>query len=220
MALRPLLDSWREQRNDARQLLIRELDSDSYRRWVEEYREFVRREGAGVADVSPTRPHRIRDRAAVAGHGGVRGGSGLRAGHALGGRRDAPRPADRGKVASLHARVHPRDARAGRRCADHEDRRAPGPSRCSCTMPTSPPAMARTFLVENAGRLTTTQSAAIGRFLVDREKELARLRRTVGPAWRGVAGARSDSAARSDGGLAPTLRASPVGRATFVAGTS
>jgi hypothetical protein len=48
--------------------------------------------------------------------------------------------------------------------------------------------MARNFLVENAGRVSALESAAIGRFLVDREREVARLRRTVGPVWRGVAG--------------------------------
>ena len=48
--------------------------------------------------------------------------------------------------------------------------------------------MTRTFLVEQAGDLSSLESAAIGRYLVDREKEVARLRRTVGVTWRGVAG--------------------------------
>ena len=48
--------------------------------------------------------------------------------------------------------------------------------------------MARSFLVENAGGLSTLESAAIGRYLVSREREVARLRRTVGGPWRGVAG--------------------------------
>ena len=48
--------------------------------------------------------------------------------------------------------------------------------------------MARSFLVENAGGLSTLEGAAIGRYLVSREKEVARLRRTVGGPWRGVAG--------------------------------
>jgi CHAD domain-containing protein len=48
--------------------------------------------------------------------------------------------------------------------------------------------LARTFLVEHAGDLSARESAAIGRFLVDRERETARLRRTVGIPWRGVAG--------------------------------
>ena len=39
-----------------------------------------------------------------------------------------------------------------------------------------------------AASLSTRESAAIGRYLVDRERETARLRRTVGVPWRGVAG--------------------------------
>ena len=50
--------------------------------------------------------------------------------------------------------------------------------------------MTRTFLVEHAGDLSAAESAAIGRYLVDREKEVARLRRTIGRPWRGVAGLR------------------------------
>ena len=45
--------------------------------------------------------------------------------------------------------------------------------------------LARGFLVEHAGDLTEVESAAIGRYLVDRERSLAKLRRTVGT---GVAG--------------------------------
>ena len=48
--------------------------------------------------------------------------------------------------------------------------------------------MARTFLVEHAGDLSQLENAAIGRYLVNRERDVARLRRGVGPAWRGVAG--------------------------------
>ena len=42
---------------------IRELDSDGYRRWVDDYRDFVRTEGAGVLPVGPVQPHRVRDTA-------------------------------------------------------------------------------------------------------------------------------------------------------------
>jgi CHAD domain-containing protein len=48
--------------------------------------------------------------------------------------------------------------------------------------------LARQFLVEHAGELDAAESAAIGRFLMAREADRARLRRTIGPAWRGVAG--------------------------------
>ncbi|MBA3235295.1 MAG: CHAD domain-containing protein, partial [Chloroflexi bacterium] len=48
--------------------------------------------------------------------------------------------------------------------------------------------MARTFLVEHAGDLSTLESAAIGRYLVSREREVVRLRRSIGTRWRGIAG--------------------------------
>ncbi len=41
--------------------MIRELDSDRYRRWVDDYRDFVRTDGAGVLPVGPVQPHRVRD---------------------------------------------------------------------------------------------------------------------------------------------------------------
>jgi CHAD domain-containing protein len=48
--------------------------------------------------------------------------------------------------------------------------------------------MARTFLVEHAAQLSAAETAAIGRYLVDREREVTRLRRTIGATWRRVAG--------------------------------
>jgi CHAD domain-containing protein len=48
--------------------------------------------------------------------------------------------------------------------------------------------LARSFLVEHAADLTEEQTAAIGRYLIERERELARLRRSVGGPWRRVAG--------------------------------
>ena len=50
--------------------------------------------------------------------------------------------------------------------------------------------MTRTFLVDHSGSLSSAESAAIGRFLVHREREIARLRRSIGAPWRGVAGLR------------------------------
>ena len=54
-ALEPLLTDWREHRDDARVLLIRELDSDGYRRWVDDYRDFVRTEGVALMPVGADR---------------------------------------------------------------------------------------------------------------------------------------------------------------------
>src|SRR6185369_4644707 len=63
-ALEPLLGAWRTHRDDARILLVRELDSDGYRRWLDDYAEFVRHEGTAVVATGPTAPHRVRDTAA------------------------------------------------------------------------------------------------------------------------------------------------------------
>ena len=117
-ALEPLLADWRQHRDDARVLLIRELDSDGYRRWVDDYRDFVRTEGValmpGRSDPAASRP-RYRP---VADLGGVRAGPRLRAGPALGRCRDAPRAAHRREVAALHARIRPRGAGRRRGAAD------------------------------------------------------------------------------------------------------
>ena len=45
----------------------------------------------------------------------------------------------------------------------------------------------RGFLVQRAARLAEEESAAIGRYLMSREREMGRLRATVGTPWRGVA---------------------------------
>ena len=65
--------------------------------------------------------------------------------------------------------------------------------------------MARTFLVEHAGELSPLESAAIGRYLVSREREVARLRRTIGAPWRGVSGVTLPAHARAGrrGAVAP-----------------
>ena len=186
-ALEPLLSGWRTHRDDARKLLIRELDSDGYQRWLEDYGEFVRHEGLAVVAVAPTQPHRVRDTAAsqiLTAYEGVRAyepvlrwadvetlhelriaGKWLR--YTLEFVREALAP----EAANLIARVTAMQDHLGElNDADVTSH------------------MVRSFLVENAGGLSTIESAAIARYLVVREKDLARLRRTVGPTWRGVAG--------------------------------
>ncbi|MEA2613066.1 MAG: hypothetical protein QOI52_1025, partial [Chloroflexota bacterium] len=74
--LEPLLAAWRQHRDDARVLLLRELDSPAFRRWVDDYIDFVRTEGAAVVPVGPVQPHRVRDTAPSrvwAAYEGVRG---------------------------------------------------------------------------------------------------------------------------------------------------
>ena len=186
-AMEPLLADWRQHRDDARVLLVRELDSEGYRRWVDDYRDFVRTEGALVLPVGPTQPHRVRDTTASrvwAAYEQVRGyepvlrwadvetlhelriaGKWLR--YTLEFVREALGP----ESGQLIARVTALQDHLG--LMNDADVAA---------------SMARTFLVEHAGELSGPESAAIGRYLVSREREVGRLRRTIGAPWRGVAG--------------------------------
>jgi CHAD domain-containing protein len=186
-ALEPLLNDWRTHRDDARVLLIRELDSDGYRRWVDDYYDFVRTEGAAVLPVGPTQPHRIRDTTASriwAAYEQVRGYEPVLrwadvetlhelriAGKWLRYSLEFVREALGEDSAPLIAKVTALQDHLG--LMNDADVSA---------------SMARTFLVEHAGDLSQLEGAAIGRYLVSREREVARLRRSVGPAWRGVAG--------------------------------
>jgi CHAD domain-containing protein/adenylate cyclase class IV len=184
-ALEPLVRSWRVRRETAREVLVRELDSERYRRWLDGYLAFVQAEGQAVHAVGPTEPHRVRDTMPSrvwAAYENVRAyepvmrwadvatlhdlriaAKWLRytlefVREALG--RDAGPVIE--KVVALQDHIgwlHDADVAAG---------------------------LARGFLVEHAGDLTEQESAAIGRYLVDRERTLAKLRRTVGAPWRGV----------------------------------
>ena len=186
-ALEPLLRDWREHRDDARVLLVRELDSDAYRRWVDDYRDFVRTEGAGVLPVQPTQPHRVRDTAGsriwtayeqVRGYEPVLRWADVETLHELriAGKwlrytLEFVREALGDDAGPLIERVTALQDHLGLM----NDANVSG-------------SMARTFLVEHAGDLSELESAAIGRFLLSREREVARLRRSIGSSWRGVAG--------------------------------
>jgi CHAD domain-containing protein len=186
-ALEPLLADWRTHRDDARVLLVRELDSDGFRRWVDDYRDFVRTEGAAVRPVGPVEPHRIRDTTASrvwAAYEHVRGYEAVLrwadvetlhelriAGKWLRYTLEFVREALGDEAGPLIARVTALQDHLG--LMNDADVAA---------------SMARTFLVEHAGDLSPLENAAIGRYLVNRERDVTRLRRGVGPAWRGVAG--------------------------------
>ena len=186
-ALEPLLRDWREHRDDARVLLVRELDADDYRRWVDDYRDFVRTEGAGVLPVQPTQPHRVRDTAGsriwgayeqVRGYEPVLRWADVETLHELriAGKwlrytLEFVREALGDDAGPLIERVTALQDHLGLM----NDANVSG-------------SMARTFLVEHAGELSELESASIGRFLVTREREVARLHRSIGAPWRGVAG--------------------------------
>jgi CHAD domain-containing protein len=186
-ALEPLLAAWRLHREDARQLLMRELDSDGYRRWLDDYAEFVRHEGVAARPVVPTEPHRVRDTAASriqSAYEHVRSyepvlrwadvdtlhelrihGKWLR--YSMEFVREALGPEADGLIARVTALQDHLGLMKDADVAAH---------------------LARSFLVEHAGSISDVESGAIARYLVSREKEVARLHRTVGRSWRGVAG--------------------------------
>jgi CHAD domain-containing protein len=186
-ALEPLLADWRTHRDDARRLLVRELDSEGYRRWIDDYAEFVRQEGLAVLPVAPTQPHRVRDTAPsriLAAYEAVR----------------AYEPVLRwADVETLHEL---RIAAKRLRYTIEFVREALGPEAGllvervvvlqdhlgELNDANVTAHLVRSFLVGNAGTLSALESATIARYLVARERDVARLRRTVGGPWRGVAG--------------------------------
>jgi CHAD domain-containing protein/adenylate cyclase class IV len=186
-ALEPLLATWRTHRDDARLLLVRELDSDGYRRWLDDYAEFVRHEGVAARPFLPTEPHRVRDTA----------GSRIQAAYE---QVRAYEPVLRwADVETLHEL---RIAGKWLRYSLEFVRETLGPDGEALIARVTAlqdhlgllhdadvaAHLARDFLLDQAGSLSDAESAAIGRYLVNREREVGRLRRSVGAGWRGVAG--------------------------------
>ena len=188
-AIEPLLASWRQHRDDARRLLTRELDSPGYERFLDDYLDFVRTEGAAAMPVKAVEPHRIRDTAPSriwAAYEQVRTYE------------PVLRWAD---VTTLHdLRIASKWLRYSLEFVQETlgDESRPLIARVTDLQDhlgllndadvTS--SMTRTFLVEHSGTLSAAENAAIGRFLVHSEREMARLRRSIGAPWRGVAGLR------------------------------
>ena len=187
-AFEPLVAAWRDEREVARIVLLRELDSPDYVRLVEDYRLFVVSEGeAALAPASPVSPHRVRDTA----------GSRIWLAYERVRAYDSVlRWADIETVHQL------RIAAKWLRYTLEFFREALGPevdlliprvvalqdhlgllNDADVTI-----AMTRQFLVANAGTLSREETLGIGSYLAGREHELARLRRTMGLPWRGVSG--------------------------------
>jgi CHAD domain-containing protein len=186
-ALEPLIAALRRHRDDAHALLLRDLDAPAYGRFVDDYVDFVRTEGVGAKAVAPTVPYRVRETAPSriwAAYEHVRSYEPIL------------RWAD---VPTLHElRIAGKWLRYSLEFVQEPlgDGAAPLIARVTALQDhlglmndaSVAASMARTFLVEHAGDLSATENAAIGRYLVDREREVARLRRTIGPTWRRVAG--------------------------------
>jgi CHAD domain-containing protein len=185
----PLLSVWRKQRGQARTQLIGELDSHRYANFVREMDEFLDAGAhAAAAVATPTAPHRVRDRAAsqiwaayevvrayevVLPWAGIETLHDLRIsskwlrytleyfGETLG--PDGPRLLERVGALQEHlGRLHDADVAAK---------------------------LARDLLVARADGLSKVEADAIGAYLRAREREVARLRRALGPVWRAVSGA-------------------------------
>jgi CHAD domain-containing protein len=185
--LAPLLTSWRADRDAARQRLIVELDSKGHRRFVDDYVEFVSSPGRDVLPVETTIPHRVRDTASsriwtayehVRAYEAVLRWADVPTLHQL-------RIAAKRLRYTLEFVREPLGEDAGpliaRVVALQDHLGFMNDAEVAATM-------ARTFLVEHGNELIEAEAQAIGRYLVSREREVARLKRTVGTAWRGVAG--------------------------------
>jgi CHAD domain-containing protein len=185
--LGPLLDAWRSDRDLARVQLIVELDSKGHRRFVDDYVDFVSSPNRDVLPVDTTLPHRVRDTASsriwtayehVRAYEAVLRWADVPTLHQL-------RIAAKRLRYTLEFVREPLGEDAapliGRVVALQDHLGFMNDAEVAATM-------ARTFLVEHGNELTEPQAQAIGRYLVSREREVARLKRTVGTAWRGVAG--------------------------------
>jgi CHAD domain-containing protein len=186
-ALEPLVGTWRRYRDDARVLLVRELDSDAHARFVEAFRVFVQTEGEGLRPVGRTEPHHVRDTApsrVLAAYERVR----------------AYEPVLRwADVETLHDL---RIAAKWLRYTLEFFREALGPD-TGLLIPRVvalqdhlgylhdadvASSMARSFLLEHGADLDQAEAAGVERFLASRDREVSRLRGSVAGPWRGVVG--------------------------------
>jgi len=186
-SLEPLIGSLQQHRDDSRALLIRELDSGAYARFIDDYLDFVRTEGAAARPVNASAPHRVRETAPSriwAAYEQVRSYEPIL------------RWAD---VPTLHdLRIAGKWLRYSLEFVQEPlgDDALPLIAKVTALQDhlglmndaSVAASMTRTFLVERAGELSSAETAGIGRYLVDREREVGRLRRTIGPTWRRVAG--------------------------------
>jgi CHAD domain-containing protein len=168
-ALEPLIGSLRQHRDDARVLLIRELDSGAYGRFIDDYLDFVRTEGAAARPVNPSSPHRVRETAPSriwAAYEQVRSYEPIL------------RWAD---VPTLHElRIAGKWLRYSLEFVQEPlgDEALPLIAKVTALQDhlglmndaSVAASMTRTFLVERAGELSTAETASIGRYLVDRER--------------------------------------------------
>ena len=187
VALAPLHESWQAVRQEAREHLVKLLDGDAYQRFVEDYVAFVETSGAGGRVMRATDPHRVRDTAPSrvwAAYEQLRAYDStltwadvptlhiLRiAGKRLRYTLEFFREVLGADATTLIARVTTLQDHLGML---HDADVAAH--------------LAREFLASSAAGLSAETIQAVGRYLASREKEVARLRRTLPAVWRPLVG--------------------------------
>jgi CHAD domain-containing protein len=187
-ALEPLLADWRAERDAARDVLVRELDSDGYRQFVDDYRVFVLTPGAGSRNVSPTQPNHVRDTAGsriwlayeqVVAYGPVLRWADVPTLHQL-------------RIAGKWLRYTLEFVAEGlgpdaqlliaRVVAMQDHLGLMNDAEVAALK-------ARTLLVARSGSLSHAETTAIARYLTSQEREVARLKRGAPAPWRALASA-------------------------------
>lgn len=185
-AVAPLFEAWRQNRDAGRAALVRELESDGYRRFVRDFWAFVTDKDAGVAKRGPHEPRLVRDTAPAriwANYHAVR----------------AYAPVLRGaKVETLHAlRIDGKRLRysleffgetLGREGGELIARTIALQDHLGLLHDADVAAgLTREFL-ERTTDLGVDERAEIGRYLLHCEEEVARLRGSINRPWRRVEG--------------------------------
>lgn len=185
-ALEPLAAAWHAEREAARRRMVAMLDSAAYRHFVEDYLRFVDTEGAGARPVEATQPSRVRDTATSR----------------IWGAYEQVRAYDATLAWADVATIHQLRIAAKRlRYALEFFREVLGPeagplidrvTRLQDHLGLLNDAdvaarLAREFLVGSAARLSPQTIEAVGRYLGARDRDVARLRRSLPAAWRPLA---------------------------------
>ena len=185
-AFERLLRAWRTRRDNARIVLVKELDSKRYRRWIDDYVDFVQTEGLGARHTTPIEPHLVRDSMPSriwAAYEQVRAYESIL------------RWAD---VTTLHElRIAAKWLRytiefvrepLGDEAGPVIERIVALQDHLGLLHDADVAAgLARRFLAVHRKRIEPIERAAIARYLLDRETELARLREEVSGPWQAVA---------------------------------
>ena len=185
-ALQPLASAWQEEREKARQNMAAMLDSGAYRHFVDDYLDFVETEAAAARSVQATQPSRVRDTATSR----------------IWGAYEQVRAYDATLAWADVATIHQlRIASKRLRYSLEFFREVLGPDAGALIERVTrlqdhlgllndadvAARLAREFLVASAARLEPQTIEAVGRYLGARDRDVARLRRSLPAAWRPLA---------------------------------